>query len=116
MFASGDTDIASEHVVDVLPGAVQAPLPKIVVHNAPRRQVMGQHPPRAAAAQQVEDPIENFSPGVVGGSPAALGLRHQMLDEVPFFITEISWVWLSGHHTLKNTRWPSAYSNFLDTL
>jgi hypothetical protein len=78
-----------------LPRAIQAPLAKVVIDDPPRRQVMRQHPPRTAAAQQIEDGVEDFPLGIGLGPAPWFGVGHQMLDQVPFFVTEIRRVRLS---------------------
>src|SRR5918999_1528621 len=46
-------DLASKHVVVMLPGAIQPPQPKVVVDALPGRQVMGEQPPGDAASEHV---------------------------------------------------------------
>src|SRR5918999_3317860 len=46
-------DLASKHVVDMLPGAIQPPRPKVVVDALPGRQVVGEHPPGDTASESL---------------------------------------------------------------
>jgi len=47
--------------VDLAPDARASPLKIVVMHLAPRRQVMGQHAPAATTLQKVEDAVEQFA-------------------------------------------------------
>jgi hypothetical protein len=80
------------------PRAVLAPLTKVVIDDAPRGQVMRQHPPGTAAAQQIEDGVEDVPLGVGLGTAPRFGVGHEMLEHVPFFVTEIGRLRLSWVH------------------
>src|SRR3712207_9496553 len=49
--------------VHPLPGAVQAPGAEVMVDGIPRREVVRQQPPGAAAAVDVEDGVQAFEGG-----------------------------------------------------
>jgi hypothetical protein len=89
MLAGGDPDIAAEQVMHQLPGAVLAPLLKVMVDDPPRGQIMGQHAPGTATAQQIEDAVEDLALGVFFRSAPGFRLGHEMFNQVPFFIAEI---------------------------
>jgi hypothetical protein len=99
-----------------LPGAILAPLAKVVIDDPPRGQVMGQHAPRAATTQYVEESIQDLALGVFLGPSSGFGLGYEMFDQSPFFIAEISRIRLSRVHARYRTRSHSAMGNFLDSL
>jgi hypothetical protein len=116
VFASRDRDSAAEQVMHEPPGAILAPRPKVMVDHPPRGQVMGQQAPRAAAAPEREDGVQALTLRVRFRSASGLGFGNQMLDQGPFFVTEIGrigWWWV---HARDHTRSRSAVENFLDTL
>src|SRR5262249_4281566 len=56
--------ILAQDVVDLLPDAGVPPGVEVVGDRLPRRVVVGQHPPGAAAAGQVEDSVDDLPHGV----------------------------------------------------
>jgi hypothetical protein len=99
-----------------LPGAVFAPLPKVVIDDPPGRQVMGQQAPGAASAQQIENAVEHLPLGVFLRAAARLGLGHEMLDQLPCLVGEIGRVRLACLHAPYRIRSLLAHASFLDTL
>jgi hypothetical protein len=65
---------------------------------------MGQHAPGAAAAQQIEDPIQDPALRVGLGPSSRFRVGYQMLDQRPFSITEVGRVSLSRVHAPDDTR------------
>ena len=73
------TDHGAQGAVEPFPGSVFGPPAEVLVHRLPRREVMGQHPPRAAGAQRVQDPLSasrksterGLPPGLAGGKRGA---------------------------------------------
>ena len=61
---------------------------------------MRQQAPGTATTQDREDRIQDFTLGIFLRAPPRLGGGHQMLNQVPFFVGEVGWVWFSGFHTL----------------
>ena len=72
-----------------LPGAVLAPLPKVVVDDAPGGQVMGQQAPGTAGAEQIEDPVQDLALGVDLRLAAGFGLRDLGPDQLPRCIRHV---------------------------
>jgi hypothetical protein len=99
-----------------LPRPILPPLTKVVVDDSPWGQIMWQHPPGTPSAQQIEDPVQDFPLGVDLGSAPRFRVWHEMLEQGPFFITEIRGVRLSRVHASYGTRAYPAIVNFLDTL
>src|SRR4051794_29415924 len=75
-----------------------------MIHSAPRRQIMRQQFPCSAAADCVEDAIENLSSAVLRGTASRLGSGHERLDVVPLGVSQVSVVRSAAGH-----RCPSAY-------
>ncbi len=99
-----------------LPSPIPAPAPKVVVDRALRWQVMGEHTPGAATAQQIEDGIEDLPLGIFLRPSSRFRLGHEMLDQVPFFISQVGRIRLSGFHAPEDTQSRLAHASFLDTL
>src|ERR1700674_2038757 len=82
----------SQRVVNEPPGPVLGPLPVIAIDCLPRTEVLGQEPPRAARADNIEDGVDQrttlqrWSPALAFARP---GLRDEGLDLTPFFIGKI---------------------------
>jgi hypothetical protein len=76
---------------------------------------VGEHPPRAAGAQDVEDGIQNLAVGMhPRPSPPGGGPGQERLDDPPLRIREIRGIGFAcplGHHTLKVQQMPSLQSN-----
>jgi hypothetical protein len=72
--------------MDVLPRAVPAPEPKVMVDDLPGGKVMGQQAPGTPTTQDRKDAIEELALGVLSRSPAPLGRGHLGFDEGPFFV------------------------------
>jgi hypothetical protein len=81
-----------------LPGAVLAPDSEIVVHDLPRGEVVGRQPPRAAAAHDITDAVEDFPLGVCLRPAARLSFRDIRFEQRPLLVREVGWVSFSGFH------------------
>src|SRR5215213_11323002 len=80
----------AQHRVDLLPGAVQAPHPEVVVHRRPRRELTWKHAPLAAASQEVEDGVEDLARGPLARTPSELGGRDKWGEDLPFWVRTIA--------------------------
>src|SRR5262249_20607243 len=89
----------AQHGVDPLPRAGQAPQAKIVVDGGPRPVLARQIAPGAAAAQKVEEAIENPAEVNTAGAASRLGSRKQGFELGPLAIAEITGVENCGHET-----------------
>src|SRR5450830_1385351 len=63
-----------------LPRAAVPPVAEVVLNRRPGRQIMGQQPPRATRAQQVQDGIHNL-PQIMLAWMARPPLRQQGLND-----------------------------------
>src|SRR2546430_1215147 len=64
--------------LNLIPDALLAPPPKVVIQRPPGWQVMGDQSPRAPAPQDVENAIDNFAPRVFDMG----GIRPQRRDQL----------------------------------
>ncbi len=61
--------IASQLIVNPLPGAVLPPDTEIMVSDIPRWQIVRQHPPCSAAAHLIRDSAHDLAPWILAGQP-----------------------------------------------
>jgi hypothetical protein len=115
-FAGRHAHIPAEQVMDMLPGPIVAPSSEIMVDYRPGREVVGEQPPGTAAPRQIPTGIENFPLGVCLRAAPSFGRGHEMLNQLPFAIRQVSWVRLSRFHAPNCTlsRLPS--EDFFNTL
>src|SRR5262249_31973098 len=81
-------DAPVQRVLDLLPDPALAPAIKLGRNGAPGGQVVGEQAPLAAAAQDVEDSVEDvalFHAARTAGL-ASFALRQQVPDKVPLGI------------------------------
>ena len=110
------TEIATHDRVEPLPGAIVPPAPQGGRDQAPRRQSVGDKPPRPAGASDRQERVDalpfgrDFRPG------ARLGGRDQWFEPWPGGIIEIGWGGLSGWHTAILSQQTHPISTFFDTL
>jgi hypothetical protein len=78
--------------VHPLPDPVQTPRAEVVVDGLPRREVVGQKPPGAAALQEVEDGVEDLAQAVQARSPFVFWDRQERFDALPLGIGKVGWV------------------------
>ena len=84
-----DTDLAPQHIDELGPSAVVAPLGEILVHGALGKQVVGEHVPLATAAVQVENRVDDL-PHIHGPRPTSvLGFRNQRFENRPLCIGQV---------------------------
>ena len=81
------------------PSAVIPPVAEVPPHRAPRRQIMGQHPPGYAAAQHLQDAVD-YLPQVSGPGMAFPGVRWQQRSQFfPLGVGQIAGIRFSTHAT-----------------
>jgi len=79
-----------EGMMDAFQRAVAVPAVEIVVQGAVRRQVLGDRPPLATGAQDVQEPVEDFAYVHGAVSAAVLGRRDQRGHQGPFGICQVA--------------------------
>ena len=100
-----DADLLAERGMDLLPDARQTPVAEQPVDGLPGREVVGQHPPRPAGAEVVEDGVDHRA-AIDGGRPAALGgaglgRGQQGVQAVPLLVSQVGRVRLAAHSPQK---------------
>ena len=88
--ATGDAHLHPQAIVGFDPQAALAPGREIIEHRGLGRKVLGQHAPLAAGAVEIEDGIENHSPGVLDGASSGFRLGNEWLMELPFVVCEVA--------------------------
>ena len=66
-----------------------------MVDGFPGREVVGQQSPGAAAANDVEDGVEDLTGAVHLGTPGSVGERQMRFEEGPLFVREVALVCFS---------------------
>ncbi len=61
LLARFDANLLAQVVVDVRPYAFAAETAIVVMHRAPRRQIVRQHSPGATGAVEIEDAVDHFA-------------------------------------------------------
>ena len=91
-------------IVRPLPGSVPAPGAEVVEYDTPRRQVVGQHPPRTPGAQYVADGVHDLPAGILERPAARLGRWQQGFQKLPLPSAEVAGITCSFHTpTLPST-------------
>src|ERR1044071_2238039 len=85
--------------MNLLPNALPAPRPEVMIDRAPWWEIVRQQFPGAAAADGVVNPIDDLAAGMFGRTAARFGSGHQRLQVLPFCIREIGIVWLAALHS-----------------
>ena len=65
-------------------------LAEVFVQRLPRRQVVGDHPPRATGAQHVQDAVDHLLQVHRAGPSSRPGWRERRKQEVPLFISQVA--------------------------
>ncbi len=86
-----------EPVLGPLPASLPAPGAEVMEDDAPRRQVMGQHPPRATAAKYAADGVDRLPAGILERPAARSGRRQQGFQPLPFPAAEAAGIGCSVH-------------------
>src|SRR5712692_8591943 len=99
--------------VDALPGAVETPAPEVVVERLPRRKRVRQQPPGTAAADAVQDAVEDLTHR---REPRATGRgrnRQQRFELTVVRVREIRVVCVSCHAPSIARTTPQLFRQFL---
>jgi hypothetical protein len=75
--------------MEAFPGAVHAPLSKVVEDGLPRRKLVRQQAPGPADPHNVEDRVEDGAQTVLTGPPARCRRGKYGLDPRPFGVREV---------------------------
>jgi hypothetical protein len=89
--------VASQAVVDPLPGAFTPPEAQIVRDALAVGILPGQQRPRAAPPHHIENRIQNHAHIELSRSPPGLGRGDKRFDKIPFSVGQITGVELVAH-------------------
>jgi len=93
-----DEEVEIRYVVPTSPEGPHQPfcdLPTDYLDGLSRREVVGQQPPGAAAANDVEDSVQDLTGAVHLGTPGSVGERQMRFEEGPLFVREVALVCFS---------------------
>src|SRR3954453_10112394 len=96
--------LAVEHhqpMRDRLPHMGTSPRREPAVDRLPRRKARRQHPPRDAAAQDVEDRVDDLAHGPLRRSPDASWSRQKRFQDGPFGVGQVTGKAKSVAHMLR---------------
>ncbi len=82
------TQLRSERSVDGLPQPVESPSMIVVRNEAVRWEITGQIPPGASIPVEIENGVQNFSPGIFDVTDQRFRTREKRLKYLPLQVTE----------------------------
>src|SRR5581483_12252080 len=77
-------DFTAQVILDALSGAIEAELTEVMIDRAARREVLRQHAPGDAAAQDIEDGTEEMAHIDFARASTSFDGRDQILDRLPY--------------------------------
>src|SRR4029453_8675048 len=89
--------VATQAVVNALPGPVQAPSPEVAIDGLPRRILARQGRPGTSRARQVEDGVERQAHVSLPVPAAGFGRRDKGFDILPLSVGKVAGVELIAH-------------------
>src|SRR5258707_8243565 len=98
--AFGQAQLASQAPLELRPSAVVTPVPEVVVHALPGREIMGQAAPGTALTVEVEQGIEDFADVGLPWAAARPGGRNQRLEQRPLRVSQITRIGFAFHDQL----------------
>jgi len=90
--ADTGAQLLTKHGVQVLPRAVQAPEPEVVVGRLPGWELVREQSPSAATAHHVEDRVQDLAERVQPRSPDCLGRWEERVQASEFSVSEVGQV------------------------
>ena len=109
-------EVAARGVVAPFPGAISSPAPKVVIDDAPRRQIIGDKAPGTTGAQDIEDRTDDLPFGIGCRPTTWFGGRDQGCENLPLAVIKIGGVGFSGLHTALLSQQINPIPTFFDTL
>src|SRR5258708_5735210 len=82
-----------QHVVRMLPRAVQPPQSKVVVSGLPGRNLVRQQPPGAATSHDVEDGVQDLAQRMKPRTADTPGRRQERIQASELCVRQIGQVW-----------------------
>jgi hypothetical protein len=97
------TDLGAQGVVEALPVATVTPVAEIPVDTGPLGILMREHPPLDAPLDDIKNGIDHRPHIQCAVASTRFGRRDQILEKIPFGISEVCGVWFRRHpHSLPN--------------
>lgn len=94
-------NLTTEPIMDLLPRAIQPEATVVIMHPAPRRELMRQLSPRATRAVQIQNCIDYLTHVDCAWASARPGRRYRRHDQSPLIIRHVRWVWHPFHTLLS---------------
>ena len=101
--SAGFSHLNPQRIIDALIDAILLPRPKIIIDGLPVRKISRQHPPRTAAALDVEDGIHNVAAAVSRWTTTWLGCRDERFNDRPLFVAHVTGITRGTKHFLSYT-------------
>jgi hypothetical protein len=83
-------ELLPEDSVQLLPGAIQAPEPEIVIGGLPRWELVWEEAPGTATSDNIEDGIQYLADRVQARSPDALGWRQERVQASELGVRQVA--------------------------
>ena len=112
MAAFGFAEALAQKGVHPLPQTIAFPESEVMIHRAPRSEVLGQVAPLAAGFGEVKDGIEQLAEGMLARSTSLCGLGKAMIDELPFGVGEVRCIAHRKRITYCGTRYKLTLKKF----
>lgn len=105
MLAQLLSQLCPQCIVQALPGAVFAPLPKVVLDAFPLGVLTRQHPPLDAANHHIQNGVEDQTHVQFSGSPTYFGWWNMFFEMLPLTVRQIAGIELVefAAHTIQPT-------------
>lgn len=81
--------------MDLMPGAVITPLGEVVVHGFGIGIILGEIPPRATGAEDVENSVDDVSQVDGARTTTRFGVRQETFEQGPLVVIEVAEISLS---------------------
>jgi len=95
--------LGAQCIVEALPVPAVMPLTKIPVHTGPLWLLMGEHAPFDAPVDDRKNGLDHRVHIPLAVTPTRLRWWDQILEKIPFGISEVSGVWIGVHpHSVLN--------------
>lgn len=78
--------------MNLLPRAIQPEATVVIMHRAPRREVMRQLSPRTTCAVRIQNRIDHLAQIDCARAFARLGRRYRRRDQFPLLVRHVRWV------------------------
>src|SRR5208337_4516711 len=81
-----------ERVMDAIQHAIKAPIAKVSIDGAARRQILGKGTPLASGAQHIHDGVERLAHVCFASAAPSPRRRNERFDMRPLLVRQVAWV------------------------